>query len=97
MIDPIGTRQSAAAAKRNDAVKAVSVADKATPIQSATEPTVSKAISTQATVALMAATPPVDKERVAIIRAAIQQGRFPITPATIADRIIAFAEGWRPS
>jgi negative regulator of flagellin synthesis FlgM len=97
MIDPIGTRPSATSAVRNDTVKPLAVAAKPAPVQTATEPTVSKSVTTNALAAEMAASAPVDQERVDIIRAAIAHGRFPITPATIADRIIAYAEGWRPS
>jgi len=42
----------------------------------------------------MAAAPPVDKDRVAQIRRAIQTGTFPILPATIADRLIALKLEW---
>jgi len=42
----------------------------------------------------MAASPPVDKDRVAQIRRAIQTGTFPILPATIADRLIALKLEW---
>ena len=42
----------------------------------------------------MAAAPPVDKERVAQIKRAIQTGTFPILPATIADRLIALRLEW---
>jgi negative regulator of flagellin synthesis FlgM len=44
----------------------------------------------------MAAKPPVDDERVAKIRKAVEDGRFPIVPATIADRLIAFKLNWKP-
>jgi negative regulator of flagellin synthesis FlgM len=84
MIDPIGTRPSAVPAKTV-----------ATP--TTTEQNTSNVISAQSMVKEMAAKPPVDSERVDIIRSAIAHGRFPITPATIADRLIAYAEGWRPS
>ena len=39
----------------------------------------------------LAAPPPVDTDRVATIKKAIADGRFPITPATIADRLEALA------
>lgn len=42
----------------------------------------------------MAATPPVDVDRVAMIRRAIADGNFPINPAKIADRLIALRLGW---
>jgi negative regulator of flagellin synthesis FlgM len=42
----------------------------------------------------LAASPPVDADRVARIRKAIQEGRFPITPATIADNLLALKLDW---
>ena len=45
----------------------------------------------------MAATPPVDLERVARIRKAISDGSFPIYPAQIADRLIALKLDWNPN
>ncbi|MEG3087477.1 flagellar biosynthesis anti-sigma factor FlgM [Sphingomonas sp. PB4P5] len=42
----------------------------------------------------LAATPPIDHERVAQIRQAIAEGSFPITPAQIADRLIAAKLEW---
>lgn len=34
-------------------------------------------------------TPPVDTERVAVIRKAVEQGSYPVLPAKIADAMIA--------
>ena len=45
----------------------------------------------------LSAAPPVDTERVAKIRKAIQDGKFPILPATIADRLIALKMQWNPN
>ncbi len=42
----------------------------------------------------MASSPPVDTDRVATIRKAISEGRFPLSPATIADRLIALKLDW---
>ena len=39
--------------------------------------------------ALDPGTPPVDAERVAVIRKAIEQGTYPVLPAKIADAVIA--------
>ncbi|MGA9581103.1 MAG: flagellar biosynthesis anti-sigma factor FlgM [Allosphingosinicella sp.] len=38
---------------------------------------------------IAAAGPPVDADKVAAIRAAIAEGRYPVDPARIADRMIA--------
>ena len=42
----------------------------------------------------LAAQAPVDTDRVARIRRAIQEGRFPLSPATIADRLLALKMDW---
>jgi len=47
-----------------------------------------------ATARAMAAEPPVDAERVRRIKAAVEGGTFPISPATIADRLIALRYEW---
>ena len=44
----------------------------------------------------MAASPPVDIDRVAQIKKAIAEGSFPIVPETIADRLIALKLQWHP-
>lgn len=46
-------------------------------------------ISVEVTAAADAATPPVDAERVKQIRAALQDGSYPLVPTKIADAIIA--------
>lgn len=42
----------------------------------------------------MAVQPPVDAERVRAIRAAIEDGSFPISPARVADQLIALRYEW---
>jgi negative regulator of flagellin synthesis FlgM len=42
----------------------------------------------------LAAEPPVNHDRVAMIKRAIAEGRFPLSPATIADRLIALRLNW---
>ena len=42
----------------------------------------------------LAASPPVDGDRVGLIKKAIQNGSFPILPATIADRLLALRLNW---
>ena len=45
-------------------------------------------------VKVMAAKPPVDVDRVQQIKKALQDGRYPIVPARIADSIIAARYSW---
>ncbi|MBB4086569.1 flagellar biosynthesis anti-sigma factor FlgM [Sphingomonas carotinifaciens] len=42
----------------------------------------------------LAKSPPVDTDRVATIKRAIEKGEFPILPATIADQMIALKLNW---
>ncbi len=43
---------------------------------------------------VMASHPPVNQERIALIKKAIADGHFPIMPATIADQMIALKLSW---
>lgn len=43
-----------------------------------------------------AASAPVDAERVARIRKAIADGKFPLVPSTVADRLLALRLQWNP-
>lgn len=45
----------------------------------------------------LSASAPVDTDRVAQIRKAIADGRFPLVPSTIADRLIALKLEWNPN
>lgn len=51
-------------------------------------------LSSGTTAQAMSSSPPVDTDRVATIRKAISEGRFPLSPATIADRLIALKLDW---
>ena len=44
--------------------------------------------------ASLASEPPVDTDHVARVRQAIANGTFPISPATIADRLLALKMDW---
>jgi len=46
-------------------------------------------IGTRAAAALEPSAPPVDRERVAEIRKALEEGRYPLVPTRIADAMIA--------
>jgi negative regulator of flagellin synthesis FlgM len=45
----------------------------------------------------LAATPPVDLERVTRIKKAIADGSFPVVSSTIADRLLALKLEWNPN
>jgi flagellar biosynthesis anti-sigma factor FlgM len=55
------------------------------PAQAAT----SAGATVETSAALEAGPPPVDRERVDMIRKAVEQGTYPLVPAKIADAIIA--------
>ena len=98
MIDPIGTKAASAGDLRTDSVKAdVAIAKVAQIAQAKAQPSTAQAVTLGASAAArsLAAAPPVDHDRVAQIRKAVQEGRFPLYPATVADRLIAFEQGWR--
>jgi negative regulator of flagellin synthesis FlgM len=42
----------------------------------------------------MAASAPVDVDRVALIKDAVESGRYPLSPASVADALIAAKYEW---
>lgn len=44
----------------------------------------------------LAAAPPVDHDRVTRIKQAIADGKYPIAPEAVADRLLALNLDWRP-
>jgi len=80
---PINPIRPAAGAIRKDLAETVAKAPGKPAQQAAPEPTL---VSTALDAALK---PPVDSERVAMIRSAIAHGTYPILPAKIADAMIA--------
>jgi len=95
MIDPVGTKPFAIRETRADSPKRVEPVAKAAATAPTAAPTRDVSVAAAETVRTMASKPPVDTERVVQIRRAVAEGRFPIHPATIADRLIAFEQGWR--
>lgn len=91
MVDPVGNKASVTAPRPVAPVgpgpRAAAPAEESAIAESA-------ALATRAA---LAATPPVDAERVARIKRAIEEGRFPILPATIADRLLALKLAWNPN
>ncbi len=92
MVDAIGTKGAAI----DRAVARVLAAQAATPMpapagapQPATDVASLSGVATE-----LAATPPVDADRVGQIRRAIANGTFPLLPATVADRLLAVRYEW---
>lgn len=101
MIDPIGAKTVSASDLRADSVKTDGKVGKVAQIVStgtaAAANTNTKAVSLGSSEAVqsMAVEAPVNEDRVSQIKKAVQEGKFPIYPSTIADRLIAFEQGWR--
>ncbi|GAO39780.1 flagellar biosynthesis anti-sigma factor FlgM [Sphingomonas changbaiensis NBRC 104936] len=91
MIDPIGVTPGTVQGVRVEPREATKVVS----LQSirASEPAVAET-SARETAKALAAQPPVDTDRVQQIRRALQEGRYPLVPAKIADRMIAAQMKW---
>lgn len=94
MVDPIGNKAGAVADRRIAPVAPAAPAEAAKPVANEAKTVESTAVELSGT---MAARPPVDSERVAKIRKAIEDGKFPIYPTTIADRLLALKLEWSPN
>jgi negative regulator of flagellin synthesis FlgM len=92
MIDPIGTKPGTVQAGRVENWDAAKVV----PLEAvrAPQPAVVAETSARDTARALASRPPVDAERVQMIKRALQEGRYPIVPARIADRMIAAQMRW---
>lgn len=95
MVDPIGLKPSAAIDRRLAPVANVAPVQAAQPTARANveraDPSTLKALSTP-----LASTPPIDAERVSKIKKAIADGKFPLVPSTVADRLLALKLQWKP-
>ena len=88
MVESIGARLTTGPTTVVRAVRETPTG--AAPAAVASQP---RAVSTMA--ADMAAAPPVSTDRVAEIKQAIKDGRYPIMPARIADSLIALRLEWK--
>lgn len=97
MVDPIGMKAGTVADRRTASVASVEPVAPTTTVKPVEAPT-PEAVSATVLSRSMASSAPVDSERVARIRRAVQEGRFPLIPSTIADRLLALKFDWsRPS
>lgn len=89
MVDPIGWKATRPATRTTSAAPTLPVRPAASPAT----PTVATAnVARQ-----LAASAPVDLERVTRIKKAIAEGSFPMVPSTIADRLLALKLEWNPN
>jgi negative regulator of flagellin synthesis FlgM len=94
MVDPIGNKAGAVADRRIAPVAPTAPVEVAKPVSNEVKTVESTAAELSSA---MAAKPPVDSERVARIRKAVEDGKFPIYPTTIADRLLALKLEWSPN
>jgi negative regulator of flagellin synthesis FlgM len=93
MVDPIGIKAAPLGERRLERIDAAKAIEAPRPVEVEGK---AETAATQLTGA-MAAEAPVDVERVARIKKAIADGRFPTLPATIADRLLALKMEWNPN
>lgn len=93
MVDPIGIKAVNAGAQVTAPGAPVPVGAIARTVAGADE----ARVTMTGVARTLAASPPVDLDRVARIKQAIADGTFPIYPAKIADRLIALKLDWNPS
>ena len=91
MVDPVGSKPVSPVRGIAPLTKAASVRPAGASVGGADE-TASSAIASLARE--MAASAPVDAERIARFRGAIADGSFSVQPDAVADRLIALSNGW---
>ncbi|KQM38949.1 flagellar biosynthesis anti-sigma factor FlgM [Sphingomonas sp. Leaf10] len=94
MVDSVGSRPVSSIGQRAIARTEGQTRAEAAPPAEGTRKTGVALLSGGTTAAALSSSPPVDTDRVATIRKAIAEGRFPLSPATIADRLIALKLDW---
>jgi flagellar biosynthesis anti-sigma factor FlgM len=92
VVDPIGAKPIPRAAGRLAPVSGSAAAPQVDPVTS--ERGSGHAASVAAVAREAARSPPVDHQRVAVLRAAIANGDFRPSPETVADRMIGAMHEW---
>lgn len=94
MVDPVGIKGGPVVDRR---LAPVGPAARAQAPAASANDDLQRTTSAQGMVRSLAAEAPVDAERVARIRRAIEEGRFPLVPSTVADRLLALKLQWDPN
>lgn len=94
MVEPVG-------AKPVTQGRVVTLVERSAPVERSrsavnTQPDLPATGGLASLIADYAATPPVDLDRVAKIRHAIESNAYPIIAETVADRLIAIKLNWKP-
>ena len=87
MVDPIGWKATRPATRTTAAL----------PMPPARAAAAPATVAATGVARQLAASPPVDLERVARIKKAIADGDFPVISSTIADRLLALKLEWNPN
>ena len=96
MVDPIGIKAGPVVDRRSTPVvsaEPVAATQAVQPSAQAPQEVPSATVIAQS----LASKPPVDAERISKIRKAVEDGRFPLVPSTIADRLLALKLEWNPN
>jgi negative regulator of flagellin synthesis FlgM len=90
MVDPVGFKPASLSARLTPVTPAAPVRAPEAATQAAQTSTAAALTQTASQSA------PVDAERVARIKRAIAEGKFPLVPSTVADRLLALKLQWNP-
>lgn len=96
MVDPIGIKAGTVVDRRPAPVASPEPVAQ-TPTVRAVEPKAQESVAATQISRSLASEAPVDTDRVARIKKAVQEGRFPLVPSTIADRLLALKLEWNPN
>ncbi len=94
MVDSINPTTIKANDPRIGGVTRVAAARPVATQNAPSSPTVTAPAAAPTLARTMAASAPVDTSRVALIRDAVEQGRYPLSPASVADALIAARYEW---
>jgi negative regulator of flagellin synthesis FlgM len=90
----VDTVSATSVSSRDLTVSRVTRTAPATPVATGGSTAVDQPAGATTLARTLSASAPVDADRVAAVKKAIQNGTFPISPATIADRLLALKLEW---
>jgi flagellar biosynthesis anti-sigma factor FlgM len=93
VVDPVGSKPVSPLDKRLAPVAAGAPATRVKAVAEEGEPA-AKASSVAAAARHAAATPPIDHQRVAVLRAAIANGDYRPAPQAVADKMLGAKQEW---
>jgi negative regulator of flagellin synthesis FlgM len=91
-VDPVSIRGVTGGDFGVAATARVSAAPASIPV--ARQPAANRDVQASGIASALAASAPVDLDRVARLKRAIATGTYPVQPATIADRMLAHKQDW---